>query len=64
MSTSNNHSRAHLRIDSILAQYNIEPEELLAELMLWCDEEDVYADELIDAAKDIYLAEIEDDKVV
>jgi hypothetical protein len=64
MSISDNHSRAHLRIDSILTQYNIEPEELLAELMLWCDEEDVYADELIDAAKDIYLVEIEDVKVV
>lgn len=57
---------AHLRIERILTEYNIEPEELLAELMLWSDEEDVYVDELIDAAKSLYLTAIdnEDSEVV
>lgn len=54
---------AYLRIESILNRYNYEPEELVADIMHWCDEEDVdmYVDELIDAAKLIYVIEIDNE---
>jgi len=49
---------SHIFIESILNKYNIEAEELIAEIMHWCDEEDVYFDELLDVAKGFYLEEI------
>lgn len=54
---------AYNRIEGILTRFNCEPEELLADIMHWCDEEDVdiYMDELIDAAKLIYLTDLDNE---
>ena len=52
-------NKSWVRVEAILTRYNIEAEDLIADIMHWCDEEDVYFDELLDVAKGYYLEEIE-----
>lgn len=59
ISVSRTENKSWLRVEAVLTRYNLEIEEFMADIIHWCDEEDVNFDDLIMWGKGSYLEDLE-----